>query len=119
MNVSKFFEKMIGLQMQKQQQKILSYRSVVGDIAAGGEPKPSDVEKILADNDKSIEVLKQDVERQVRRTWLKALVTSIPKLEQEYDQIQHQIANANTELEEAEGRHSEIANPLSFRLQDI
>ena len=119
MSVSKFFEKMIGLQTQNQQQKVLSYRSVVGDIASGSEPKPSDVERILADNDKSIDDLKRDVERQVRRTSLKALVTSIPKLEQECDQIQHQIANANTELEEAEGRHSEIATPLSFRLQDI
>ncbi len=37
----------------------------------------------------------------------------------EYDQLQHQIADANTELEEAERRHSEITNPLAFRLSDI
>ena len=94
MSVPKFFEKMIGLQTQKQQQKVLCYRSIVVEIASGSEPKPSDVERILADNDKSIEDLKRDVERQVRRTSFKALVTSIPKLEQEYDQIQHQIADA-------------------------
>ena len=34
-------------------------------------------------------------------------------------QVQHQIADANIELEEAEHRHSEITNPLSFRLSDI
>ena len=61
----------------------------------------------------------RDVERHDRRTTLKALVASIPKLEQEYDQVQHQIADANTELEEAERRHSEITTPLGFRLQDI
>ena len=38
----KFFEKMIGLQTQKQQQKVLSYRSIVVDIASGGEPGGSD-----------------------------------------------------------------------------
>ncbi len=119
MRVPKFFEKMIGLQTQKQQQKVLSYRSIVVDIASGGEPSPQDVEKILAETGKSIEDLKRDVERQERRTTLKALVTTIPKLVQEYDQVQHQIADANTELEEAERRHSEITNPLSFRLSDI
>ena len=61
----------------------------------------------------------RDVERHDRRTTLKALVASIPKLEQEYDQVQHQIADANTELEEAERRHLEITTPLGFRLQDI
>ena len=119
MSVPKFFEKMIGLQTQKQQQKVLGYRSIVVDIASGGEPSPADVERILAENDMSIEDLKRDVERQERRTSLKALVATIPKLEKEFDQVQHQIADANTELEEAERRHSEITNPLSFRLQDI
>ena len=119
MSVPKFFEKMIGLQTQKQQQKVLSYRSIVVDIASGGEPSPADVERILAENDMSIEDLKRDVEWQERRTMLKALVATIPKLVQEYDQVQHQIADANTELEEAERRHSDITNPLSFRLQDI
>lgn len=33
--------------------------------------------------------------------------------------MQHQIADANTALEEAERRHSEITNPLTFRLSDI
>ena len=98
MSVPKFFEKMIGLQTQKQQQKVLGYRSIVVDIASGGEPSPADVESILAENDMSIEDLKRDVERQERRTLLKALVATIPKLVQEYDQVQHQIADANTEL---------------------
>ena len=119
MSVPKFFEKMIGLQTQKQHQKVLSYRSIVVDISTGGEPSPQDVERILAENDMSIEDLKRDVERQERRASLKVLVATIPKLEKEYDQVQHQIADANIELEEAERRHSEITNPLSFRLQDI
>ena len=119
MSVPKFFEKMIGLQTQKQQQKVLSYRSIVVDIASGGEPSPGDVDRCLADTGKSIVDLQRDVERQDRRTTLKALVASIPKLEQEYGQLQHQIADANTELEEADRRHSEITNPLSFRLSDI
>ena len=119
MSVPKFFEKMIGLHTQKQQQKVLSYRSIVVDISSGGEPSPQDVERILAETGKSIEVLKRDVERQERRTMLKALVATIPKLVQEFDQLQHQIADANTELEESERRHSEITNPLSFRLSDI
>ena len=54
MSVPKFFEKMIGLQTQKQQQKVLSYRSIVVDIATGREPSPGDVERILTANDMSI-----------------------------------------------------------------
>ena len=119
MSVPKFFEKMIGLQTQKRQQKELSYRSIVVDIASGGEPSPADVERILAENDMSIEALKQDVERQERRNSMKALVATVPKLDQEYEDVQHKIANANTAIEEAERRHTEITNPLNFRLQDI
>ncbi len=50
---------------------------------------------------------------------MKALVATLPKLDQEYEDVQHKIANANTVLEEAERRHSEITNPLNFRLQEI
>ena len=46
---------------------------------------------------------------------MKALVATLPKLDQEYEDVQHKIANANTVLEEAERRHSEISNPLNFR----
>ena len=78
------------LRAQKQQQKVLSYRSIVVDIAFGGEPSPGNVERILAETGKTIVGLQRDVERHDRRTTLKALVASIPKLEQEYDQLQHQ-----------------------------
>ena len=40
MSVPKFFEKMIGLRTQKQQQKVLSYRSIVVDWKWQSEREP-------------------------------------------------------------------------------
>lgn len=119
MSVTTFFEKMIGLQQQRSQQKQNSYRELVAGIATGEEPSASEVERLLAETNKSITDLKNDVEDYQRRFVLKAVVASLPRLEQEFVQVQQQIAAADRVLEEAERRHDEITGPLYGRLHEI
>ncbi|MEQ1829437.1 MAG: hypothetical protein ABL921_25965 [Pirellula sp.] len=119
MSVTKFFEKLTGHQSQRQKQKILGYRAMVAEIANGGEPSPQEVERLLSESGKSIEDLQRDVERHERRVSLKELVASLPKLGIEQSKLQHQIADANRDLEDAERRHNEIMYPLESRLREI
>lgn len=56
MNVTAFFEKIMGLQQQRAQQTIAGYRDLVAGIATGEEPDPSDVERHLADAGKSLDI---------------------------------------------------------------
>ncbi|MEQ1826531.1 MAG: hypothetical protein ABL921_11325 [Pirellula sp.] len=119
MSVTSFFEKIVGLQTEKHKQKILSYRSMVASIATGGEPDPKEVERLLAETGKTVDDLQSDVDRHERRLSLKELVASLPKLGVECSQLQHQIADANKDLEEAERRHSAITHPLETRLREL
>jgi len=74
MSVTTFFEKMIGLQQQRSQQKQNSYRELVAGIATGEEPSAAEVDRILAETKKSISDLKHDVETYQHRMALKAIV---------------------------------------------
>jgi chromosome segregation ATPase len=119
MSATTFFEKMIGLQQQRSQQKQSSYRELVASIATGEEPSAAEVDRLLAETKKSISDLKHDVETYQHRMALKAIVASLPKLEQEFAQVQQQIAAADRDLEAAERKHDEITGPLFGRLHEI
>lgn len=119
MSVTTFFEKMIGLQQQRSQQKQNSYRELVAGIATGEEPSAAEVERLLAETKKSLADLQRDVETYQHRMVLKATVAALPKLEEEFSQVQQQIAAADRDLEAAERRHDEITGPLYGRLHEI
>jgi hypothetical protein len=119
MSVTTFFEKMIGLQQQRSKQKQNSYRELVAGIAIGEEPSAADVERLLAETKKSLTDLQHDVETYQHRMALKAIVASQPKLEQEFAQVQQQIAAADRVLEEAERKYDEVTLPLFGRLHEI
>jgi len=118
-SVTTFFEKMIGLQQQRSEEKQSSYRGLVADIAVGKEPSPAEVECLLAETHKSITELKRDVEAYQHRMVLKASVAALPSLEQEFAQVQQKIAEADRSLEEAERTHYGITAPLYGRLEVI
>lgn len=112
MSVTAFFEKFMGLQQQKVHATVASYRELVAGIATGEEPNPAEVERLLASADKSVDELRQDVERYQHRLALKAMVASISKLEAERCEIEHQIAIADQALESAEQQHDATTTPL-------
>jgi hypothetical protein len=119
MSVSKFFEKMIGIQKQRTLQKQTSYRELLAGIVAGEEPNPVEVERLLAEAQKSIEDLQKDVNAYQRRMALKAQLASLPKLEQELAGLQQQISAADRELEAAEARYDEITAPLRNQYERV
>lgn len=112
MSVASFFEKIVGLQQQKAQATATGYRGLVASIATGKEPAPEEVERVLASAGKSVDDLRQDVDRQQTRLALKALVNSPPKFEAERRELDSRMADADRELAAAEQRHEEITAPL-------
>ncbi len=119
MSVTSIIDKIMGLQKQRSQAKINSYREMVAGIAAGEEPNPVEVDRLLAEAGKSIEDLSRDVDRYQSRMENKALVASLPSIEREFEQVQHQIAIADRDLEEAESKHTELTAPLYFKLDEL
>lgn len=119
MSVTSFFEKFVGLQQQRTQTAIASYRELVAGLATGEEPNPADVERLLADAGKSLDDLRQAVEHYQHRMALKAAVTAMPKLEDERRALDEQIAAADKILEAAESQHDETTRPLYFRRREV
>ena len=112
MSITAFFEKFMGLQQQKVQATVASYRELVAGIATGEEPNPAEVERLLANAGKSVDDLRRDVERYQHRMALKAMINSLPRLEAERREIDSQIAAADRVLEAAEKQHEVSTAPL-------
>jgi len=112
MSITAFVEKFMGLQQQKVQGTVASYRELVAGIATGEEPNPAEVERLLASAGKSVDDLRNDVERYQHRMALKAMVNSLPKLEAERREIDSQIAAADRVPEVAERQHNDTTAPL-------
>lgn len=119
MSVTTLFDKLLGLQQQRSQAMFTGYRELVAGLAAGDEPKSTDVERLLADNGKSVEDLRRDVERHRRRMALKAMVGGVPGLEAERREIARQVAAADRVLEAAEKQHDDTTATLYHRRREI
>lgn len=119
MSVTSFFEKFIGLQQQRAQEKVATYRELVAGIATGDEPNPAEVERLLADAGKSLDDLRRDVEQYQHRMALRATVAEMPGLEAERRSIDEQIAAADQILEAAEQQHDQTTEPLYARRREI
>lgn len=119
MSVTAFFEKFMGLQQQKVQATVASFRELVAGIAAGEEPNPAEVERLLASAGKSVDDLRLDVERYQHRMALKAAAAAMPGLEAERRTLDEQIAAADKLLEAAENQHTETTRPFYFRRREV
>lgn len=119
MSVVSFFEKFLGLQQEKAKATIASYRELVAGIATGEEPNTAEVERLLAGAGKSIDDLQQDVHHYRHRFALKAMLASLPGLEEERRQVDEQLATATRLLDEAEKVHDETTAPLYERRREL
>lgn len=119
MTVTTLWERIAGKQLQRRQQRIDGYRELVAKIAAGQEPDAEQVETTLANAGKSLDDLRQAVELDQKRTTLKSMVASMPKLEAERQEVQQQISKADDDLAEAEQRHNDVTAPLYAQLQQL
>ena len=102
MSAVTFFEKFLGLQQQRTESAVASYRELVAAISTGQEPNPIDVEHLLAEAGKSLDDLRKDVEHDQRRMALTAAGAATPKLKDQRRKLDEQIAAADRTLEAAE-----------------
>lgn len=119
MSVTAFFEKFVGLQQQKTQTAIASYRELVAGVATGEEPNPTEVERLLAEIGKSVDAMRKDVENYQHRMELKAAIAAVPNLQAERQTLDERIAAADRALKAAEDLHDETTGPLYFRRQQV
>jgi len=119
MSVTSFFEKFVGLQQQRAQTAIATYRDLVAGIATGEEPNPAEVERLLPEAGMSLDDLRRDVEHFQHRMALKAAVAAMPAFEAERSTLEEKIAAANKLLEAAEKQHRETTRPLYLRLEEV
>ena len=119
MSVTTLFDKILGLQQQRSQATFTGYRELVAGLATGEEPSPTNVERLLAENGKSVDDLRRDVDRYQRRMAHKAMVAAVPRLESERREIDAQIAAADRLLEAAEKQHDDTTMTLYHRRRQI
>jgi hypothetical protein len=119
MSLSKIFDKMIGLQKQRSQQKQISDRELVAVIATGKEPNPAEEERLLSEFGMSFDELKQDVKVYQMRIAHKALVATITKSDHETTLLQQMIAVADREVKAAEQPYEDTTAPLYGRRREI
>jgi CRISPR/Cas system CSM-associated protein Csm2 small subunit len=115
MNLSNLLEKVAGKQRSFQ----ADFGGLVRQLADGQELDAAVVARTLQDAGKTVDELRQAVELvQRRRQWHLALEQA-RKLESERTAIQQQLAQADQALTEAEQRHTEVTEPLYWRLEEI
>jgi hypothetical protein len=100
-------------QNQRADQLAAAYRKLVDDAACGREPDASKAHQLLADLGKTVDELKADVERRMRRDSLKSLYAKIPEIERANAAINAQRAEATRIFNEAEALYERTMEPLN------
>ncbi len=119
MNLATLFDKIAGRQTQRDKARVDDFRGLVRAIADGKEPDADRVDAVLQESGKSLEALRQAVEKMQKRTAMKAELDTVPKLEAEKAEIETKIGKAAAILNAAEAKFEETANPLRWRLDVI
>ncbi len=117
MSASSFVEKITGLQLKRDQQTNRQYAEIVAAITMGKEPDAQEVDRVLAEADKSVDDLKADVEKSQQRIMLHAHANSLPTFLQEREEIQNRLRQIDAEFAKAEKHHQESRYPLETRLR--
>ena len=119
MNLTTLFDSISHKQKQRLNARVANYRSLVKQVADGKDPDADEVDRVLTDNDKTVDDLRTAVELLLKRRELRRALDQKPKLAKERKQIEQQLEKANQQLELAETRHTEITDPLYVRLEEI
>ena len=119
MSTQSFFDRLVGRKRDREKTALTSYQQLIESIVNETEPDPDEVERLLAESNKSIDELRRDVQRCQHRMELKAVVASLPELDRESADVHKRIATADQELQIAERKHDEATGPLYTRLEEI
>lgn len=112
MSLTNLFAKIAGRHQERQLARKADFKALVNAVAEEQEPDPEEVERILAESNKTLEDLQRAVELYLKRRALKATVDQKPKLEKDREQINKQISQAGEALTAAEKKYKEVSDPL-------
>jgi chromosome segregation ATPase len=112
MSLTNLFAKIAGRHQERQLARKADFKALVKAVAEEQEPDPEEVERILAESNKTLEDLQRAVELYLKRRALKATVDQKPKLEKDREQINKQISQAGEALTAAEKKYKEATDPL-------
>ena len=112
MSLTNLFAKIAGRHQERQQARKADFKALVKAVAEEREPDPEEVERILAESNKTLEDLQRAVELYMKRRALKATVDQKAKLEKDRKQIEKQIDQASNALTAAEKKYKEVTDPL-------
>ena len=112
MSLTNLFAKIAGRHQELQLARKADFKALVKAVAEEQEPDPDEVERILAESNKTLEELQRAVELYLKRRALKATVDQKPKLEKDREQINKQISQASEALTAAEKKYKETTDPL-------
>jgi hypothetical protein len=119
MSVATIIERILGKQRQRQEARQADFSGIVQAIAEGEEPDVERIDAVLHEAGKSLDELREAVERLQHRRELKARLDRLPALASKRSQVERQIAEAGQALEQAEDRHEATVSPLRMHLEDI
>lgn len=119
MSLSTLIERIAGKQQEREQARAADFRGIVQQIAAGKEPDADRVDAVLREAGKTLDDLREAVERLQARRRLREQLDGLPKLAAERREIEKQIAAADNTLADAEQKHAEVTAPLHARLVQV
>ena len=112
MSLTNLFAKIAGRHQERQLARKADFKALVKAVAEEQEPDLEEVERILAESNKTLEDLQRAVELYLKRRALKTTVDQKPRLEKDREQINKQISHAGEALTAAETKYKETTDPL-------
>ncbi|QDT07715.1 hypothetical protein K227x_61430 [Rubripirellula lacrimiformis] len=119
MSLTSLLEKITNRQRDRPLSKWSAYRSLVANICDGKEPDADKVATVLADNEKTLDELRDDAKLLARRRKLRAEMDAIEPLESEAVKVDRKISEAEQAFETMTAKHEEETSPLYIRRNEI
>ncbi|QDV58708.1 hypothetical protein [Rosistilla oblonga] len=119
MSLTSLLDKIAGRQQQRRLSKWSDYKTLVAEICDGKEPDDDKVATVLADNEKSLDELRDDAKLLARRRKLRAEMDAIEPLESEAVKVDRKISEAEQAFEAMTAKHEEQTSPLYIRRNEI
>jgi len=119
MNLTSLLDSITQRLAKRRVDKWTDYRSLVALVCDGKEPEADRIAMVLADNDRTLEQLRHDVQLLAKRRKLRTDMDAAPPLEGERQKVEQLIVDGEKQLEAIIETHREKMSPLYSRRFDL
>lgn len=119
MSLTSLLDRITNRQHQRRQSRWAAYRTLVADICDGNEPDADTIASVLADNERTLEELRDDAQLLTRRRQMRTDMDAAAPLEREAKKVDKQITDAEKAFEAMSRKHEEQTTPLYIRRNEI